>query len=109
MDKLDKLIMLVAVCFLISTALTFHIGYQLAEQQKPIQFEQLTEEEEKALDEAVMYQKVITELIKEQNWVPACEAQRHVRILMEKVDEDLLKRAKKLEDFICQKAMENTF
>lgn len=109
MDKLDKLIMLVAVCFLISTALTFHIGYQLAERQKPIQFEQLTEEEEKALDEAVMYQKVITELIKEQNWVPACEAQRHVRILMEKVDEDLLKRAKKLEDFICQKAMENTF
>lgn len=101
--------MLVAVCFLISTALTFHIGYQLAERQKPIQFEQLTEEEEKALDEAVMYQKVITELIKEQNWVPACEAQRHVRILMEKVDEDLLKRAKKLEDFICQKAMENTF
>lgn len=109
MDKLDKLIMLVAVCFLISTALTFHIGYQLAERQKPIQFEQLTEEEEKALDEAVMYQKVITELIKEQNWVPACEAQRHVRILMEKVDKDLLKRAKKLEDFICQKAMENTF
>lgn len=101
--------MLVAVCFLISTALTFHIGYQLAEQQKPIQFEKLTEEEEKALDEAVMYQKVITELIKEQNWVPACEAQRHVRILMEKVDKDLLKRAKKLEDFICQKAMENTF
>ena len=101
--------MLVAVCFLISTALTFHIGYQLAERQKPIQFEQLTEEEEKALDEAVMYQKVITELTKEQNWVPACEAQRHVRILMEKVDEDLLKRAKKLEDFICQKAMENTF
>lgn len=109
MDKIDKIMIAVLISFAISCLLTFHIGYQLAERQKPIQFEQLTEEEEKALDEAVMYQKVITELIKEQNWAPACEAQRHVRILMEKVDEDLLKRAKKLEDFICQKAMENTF
>lgn len=109
MDKLDKIMIAILISFVISCLLTFHIGYQLAEQHRPIQFEQLTKEQEQALDEAVMYQKVINELVEEKNWIPACEAQRHVRILMEKVDEDLLKRAKKLEDVICQKAMENTF